>query len=400
MKPINSVKGIIPDRIYGKVRRDGITKHSKPQVDRALASALKYGVFDVGSSRNWTKDDVLDDDDTIYCRSQTKRDKTPYRLELDSYDYINPEKDGKKFRRLAISDNGTVRYTAPKLNEGPKRKGRVTRQSTRKSVQRSPQTKVKRKMRSIQKAKRLQKAQNGKKKAKKRRLPTPKVINPRNTFEEQRGFKKRSPRSDLKLKFVRTKDKSTSTVSSDFVSSRRESNQTYRKRKRVHQEDFCTCEILADAEEDMEVECAEDDESTCQCHVNDSRETKRLRQSNFVEYKKPIINSSRANTFISPSRTISNEILFALTHPELDTFGESSYLDTTFQPKQDSTDCIFSYSDGECNLMDDWYDKANWTLHRPQYADEATIKQYDNGLKIEPIDSLPFKNLQETSYIS
>lgn len=51
------------------------------QVDRALASALKYGIFEIRNNRYRVRDDVVDDEDTVYWKVQRKREQTPYRTE-------------------------------------------------------------------------------------------------------------------------------------------------------------------------------------------------------------------------------------------------------------------------------------------------------------------------------
>lgn len=68
------------------------------QVDRALANALKYGIFEVRNNRYKMKEEALDDEDTVYCRKAKNREQTPYRSEEYNRGDLNPEKDNRRFK--------------------------------------------------------------------------------------------------------------------------------------------------------------------------------------------------------------------------------------------------------------------------------------------------------------
>ena len=100
---MNSVKEATADKIYQKIRREGNINFSKPQVrfvfthvlliskriiklalqvDRALARALDYGIFEIHNNRYRIRDVHLDDEDTVYQKKNNKnREQTPYRSE-------------------------------------------------------------------------------------------------------------------------------------------------------------------------------------------------------------------------------------------------------------------------------------------------------------------------------
>lgn len=74
------------------------------QVDRALANALKYGIFEVRNNRYRIKEEPLDDEDTVYCRKPKNREQTPYRCDDYFRGELNPEKDNRRFKAPLILD--------------------------------------------------------------------------------------------------------------------------------------------------------------------------------------------------------------------------------------------------------------------------------------------------------
>ncbi|KAK6641336.1 hypothetical protein RUM44_013045 [Polyplax serrata] len=106
---MNSMKEATADKIYQKIQREGSTNYSKPQVDRALACALKYGIFEVKNNRYRVRDDVLDDVDTVYWKMHTKREQTPFRVQDDTSERplgqrLDPEKDNLRFKKISHSE--------------------------------------------------------------------------------------------------------------------------------------------------------------------------------------------------------------------------------------------------------------------------------------------------------
>lgn len=95
------------------------------QVDRALARALDYGIFEVHNNRYRIRDVNLDDEDTVYQKKNNKnREQTPYRSsEMQNSTFkskkkgvsnfetffpegdLNPERDNRRYRSLSNEEN-------------------------------------------------------------------------------------------------------------------------------------------------------------------------------------------------------------------------------------------------------------------------------------------------------
>lgn len=135
----------------------------------------------------------------------------------------------------------------------------------------------------------------------------------------------------------------------------------------------------------------------CECYTTKSRSNRGFDQSNHAEFIKQPVPMENALDTNTSSRTNSDLNMVSITHSQPET--TNLFSNTTFKQSGHSLESALSYSQDACNEVDEWFEKLNWNENRSQYT-QGTIRQFDNGLKIEPIDSLPFKNLQETNYIS